>query len=92
MNIRSCSPLVTVALTALAVFALAQAPQMGQRPRQQPLTQQQAQAQQQSLAQYLPVQQNHGPNDLVLNDKQYFERQGVNVMVFIPLSQEGSLG
>ena len=60
MNIRSCSPLIAIALTAIAAFAQAQTPA---QPRQQS---QQAQNQQ----------------GLVLNDKGYFERQGVNVLVF----------
>ncbi|MBR4254163.1 MAG: hypothetical protein IKQ16_03645, partial [Lentisphaeria bacterium] len=59
MNLRSCSPLIIAALTALpVVFVEAQA--------QQPPRQTQTQAQQ----------------GLVLNDKGYFERQGVNILVF----------
>ena len=62
MNIRSCSLLLAIALTAIAVYAQAQVPASGQQSGQ-------SQTQ----------QQNQG---LVLNDKGYFERQGVNVMVF----------
>ena len=62
MNIRSCSPLLAIALTAIAVYAQAQVPASGQQSGQ-------------SRTQ----QQNQG---LVLNDKGYFERQGVNVLVF----------
>ena len=60
MNIRSCSPLLAIALTAIAAFAQAQTP---------------AQPQQQSL-------QAQAGQGLVLNDKGYFERQGVNILVF----------
>ncbi len=62
MNMRSCSPLLAIALTAIAVYAQAQVPASGQQSGQ-------SQTQ----------QQNQG---LVLNDKGYFERQGVNVLVF----------
>ena len=61
MNIRSCSPLIAIALSAIAAYAQAQVPASAQQPQSQ--TQQQSQ-------------------DLVLNDKGYFERQGVNLLVF----------
>ena len=62
MNMRSCSPLLAIALTAIAVYAQAQVPSAGRQSGQ-------SQTQ----------QQNQG---LVLNDKGYFERQGVNFLVF----------
>ena len=91
MNFRSCSSLIVAALIALpAVFAQAQ-----QQPRQnqqqqarQGLNRQQGrqgQAQQGRQGQQSQIQlpaQTLDPEKLLLNDRGYFERPGVNVLVF----------
>ena len=97
MNFRSCSSLVMAALFALpAVFAQAQVQQprqnqTQQQPRQvqtpqtrQRQTRQQNQGQAQQTRQGVIQQpvQNLDPQKLLLNDRQYFERPGVNVLVF----------
>jgi hypothetical protein len=87
MNVRSCSLFVAAALAAfLLVFAHAQTPaagqqqprqNQGQRQRQPRQGQSQRQAQQQ-----LPARPAGREKELLLNDKGYFERPGVNVLVF----------
>jgi len=97
MNFRSCSSLIVAALLALpAVFARAQTQQPRQTQNQQQASQgqtrrqprqgqaqpRQGQAQQNRqgpIQQLLPRQ---NPSDLLLNELGYFERQGVNVLVF----------
>ena len=93
MNFRSCSALLIAALIALpAVFAVAQAqqqPTQGQAQTRQQTRQGQRQQNRQGLQnrqiQAQPQQQprpRQSPEELLLNDRQYFERQGVNVLVF----------
>jgi len=94
MNFRSCSSLIAAALIALpAVFAQAQAQQPRQNQNQtrqqsrqgQNQTRQQTrqgQAQQVRQGQTQQPRQNLDPEKLLLNDMGYFERQGVNVLVF----------
>ena len=86
MNFRSCSSLIVAALVALpAVFARAQASQprqAQQQPRQTRQQPRQGQAQPSQQGQTQQPQNNPDPQKLVLNDRNYFERQGVNVLVF----------
>ena len=90
MKFRSCSSLFTAALLAMsAVFARAQAqqPRQGQQqPRQgqnrQPTRQAQQQTRQAQAQAQRQAVQNLDPEKLLLNDMQYFERPGVNVLVF----------
>ncbi len=95
MNFRSCSALLVAALLALpAVFAHAQAQQprqnqpqqqtrQGQNRQQGRLGQNRQQPRQgQAQGQIPPPVQNLDPEKLLLNDLQYFERPGVNVLVF----------
>ncbi len=97
MNLRSCSSLIVAALLALpTVFVRAQAQQPRQnQPQQQQARQgqnrqqnrpgrQQRQGQGQQAQQGIipaPLQP-LDPEKLILNDRQYFERPGVNVLVF----------
>ena len=89
MNIRSCFLLLATALIALPVVlaqtqspAAGQQPRQGQTQRQQLQNQMQRQQNRQGQTQTPLTRQNHDPNDLVLNDRGYFERRGVNVLVF----------
>ncbi len=95
MNFRSCSALLAAALLALpAFFAQAQAQQprqnqtqqqtrQGQNRQQGRLGQNRQQPRQgQAQGQIPPPVQNLDPEKLLLNDLQYFERPGVNVLVF----------
>ena len=93
MNFRSCSSLIAAALLALpAVFAHAQAQQPRQNQTQQQTRQgqnrqqgrqgQNRQQPRQGQGQIQPPVLNLDPEKLLLNDLQYFERPGVNVLVF----------
>ncbi len=95
MNVRSCSLLVAAALVAFpVVYAHAQAPVNGQQPGQVQTQQQSRQGQgqrqrqgrqgqvQRQPQQQLPPRPAGREKELLLNDKGYFERQGVNVLVF----------
>ena len=98
MNFRSCSPLIAASLTAFVLmFVQAQSPlagpgqprqnqaqqqpRQGQAQRQRQLRQGQAQGQRQGQ-QSLPPRPAGREKELILNDKGYFERPGVNVLVF----------
>ena len=92
MNVRSCSLFVAAALAAFSlVFARAQAPVAGQQPLQGQMQPRQNQAQRQRSRQgqvqrqpqqQLPARPAGREKELLLNDKGYFERPGVNVLVF----------
>ena len=94
MNVRSCSLFAAAVLAAFSlVSAQGQAPLAGQQqPRQnQPRQQQQPrqnqgqrqrQPRQGQQQQQLPPRPAGREKELLLNDKGYFERQGVNVLVF----------
>ena len=93
MNFRSCSSLIAAVLLALpTVFAHAQAQQPRQNQPQQQTRQgqnrqqgrqgQNRQQPRQGQGQIQPPVLNLDPEKLLLNDLQYFERPGVNVLVF----------
>ena len=97
MNVRSCFLFVAAALAAIPVV-LAQVQTQGQNQAQQPRQNQsqqspqgqgqrqrqgrQGQGRQQIPQQQLPARPAGREKELLLNDKGYFERQGVNVLVF----------
>ncbi len=94
MNVRSCSLFVAAALAAFPLaFAQAQIPAAGQQPQQGQMQPRQNQGQRQRQprqqgqqgqrqAQQLPPRPAGREKELLLNDKGYFERPGVNVLVF----------
>ena len=93
MNVRSCSLFVAAALAAFPlVFARAQAPAAGQRPQPGQMQPRQNQGQRQrqprqgqgqrQAQQQLPARPAGRETELLLNDRGYFERPGVNVLVF----------